>query len=86
MSTATQRKESALLWQLPILEALPDTIQKMIKRLPIYLLQDMEEIRIRENRPLMVYSNGREYFVSQEGTISSRRDTAYQITADDTQH
>ena len=85
MSTATQRKESALLWQLPILEALPDTIQKMIKRLPIYLLQDMEEIRIRENRPLMVYSNGREYFVSQEGTISSRRDTAYQITADDTQ-
>jgi stage III sporulation protein AA len=55
------------------------------KKAAFYLLQDMEEIRIRENRPLMMYSNGRDYFVSQEGTISSRRDTAYQITADDTQ-
>lgn len=84
MSTATQMKESELLWQLPILEALPDTIQKMIRRLPTGLLQDLEEIRIRENRPLMVHSHGRDYFVSKDGGAGSYQAAAYQVTADDT--
>ncbi len=84
MSTLIKEKESTLLWQQSILEALPSTIQKIINKLPYHLLHGLEEIRIRENRPLMIHSNGRDYFVTKEGGCVNNPTTSYWVTADDT--
>ncbi len=84
MSKILKMKESDLSWQEPVLEALPQEIQDMIKGVPLSLRQDLEEIRIRENRPLMVHGHGKDYFVCRDGSISSRAEQAYHINQEDT--
>ena len=84
MSASYETYDSALMWQEPVMEALPDHIRKMIKGIPKALRQDLEEIRIRENRPLMVHSHGRDYFVYKDGSIGSNNEIAYRVTAEDT--
>ncbi len=84
MSRILKMKESDLSWQEPVLQALPQEIQGMIRRIPLNLLQDLEEIRIRENRPLMVHSQGKDYFVSKDGNINFRSEGAYHISQEDT--
>lgn len=84
MTLLPQMKDSTLEWQEAIFETLPDTIRKIIRSLPAPLIQDMEEINIRENRPLMVYSRGRDYFVCPDGSVCTHLERAYIVTADDT--
>ena len=84
MLDSLPKKESALHWQQPILNALPNTIQEAIRKLPFTIARDLEEIRIRENRPLMIHSHGRDYFVTKDGNIGSCAEAAYYISADDT--
>lgn len=84
MPNTLRIKESDLFWQEPVLNALPQNIQDMIRRIPLNLRQDLEEIRIRENRPLMVHGHGRDYFICKDGNISTHTDRAYYITQDDT--
>lgn len=84
MSKILKMKESDLSWQEPVLEALPQEIQDMIKGVPLSLRQDLEEIRIRENRPIMVHGHGKDYFVCRDGSISSRAEQAYHINQEDT--
>jgi len=86
MTTITPIKEPDLIWQEPVLEALPDNIQRMIKGIPTDVRQDLEEIRIREDRPLMVHSHGRDYFVCRDGSITSQMESAYQATCQDTRN
>lgn len=86
MASITQIKEPELIWQEPVLEALPENIQKMIRGIPSGIRQDLEEIRIRENRPLMVYSHGRDYFVNRDGSVTSHSETAYLATSHDTRN
>jgi len=68
----------------PIVDALPDNIRKMILSINPTILEGLEEIRIRQNRPLMVYSRGRDYFLCTDGRVVTHhpRD-AYIVTADD---
>ena len=84
MSKILKMKESDLSWQEPVLEALPQEIQDMIRGVPLSLRQDLEEIRIRENRPLMVHGQGKDYFVCKDGSISPRAEQAYHINQEDT--
>jgi stage III sporulation protein AA len=86
MASITQIKEPELTWQAPVLEALPVNIQRMIRGIPSNLRQDLEEIRIREDRPLMVHSRGRDYFVSSDGSVSSYSESAYLATGQDTRN
>ncbi len=84
--TQTKIRELELGWQEPVLEALPENIRKMIRGIPISLRQDLEEIRIRENRPLMVHSHGRDYFICSNGSITSQFNIAYHPTSEDTRN
>jgi len=84
MNYSLKKSESELFWQQPVFESLPDNIQNIIKRLPFYILKDLEEIRIRENRPLMIHCHDMEYFVSKEGNIVHCPEAGYFVTADDT--
>lgn len=80
----TALKGSAFEWQKPVLETLPIHIKAMIEALPNPVLKDLEEIRVRENRPLMVCSRGRDYFVNNEGRLVQTADASYIVTHDDT--
>jgi len=44
----------------------------------------VEEIRVREGRPLMIHGGGREYFVRQDGLPTSNQDEGYLVTRQDT--
>ena len=83
MVTITPIKEPNLIWQEPVLEALPDNIRGMICGIPIDIRLDLEEIRIREGRPLMVYSHGKGYFVCKDGKLTAHMESAYRATDKD---
>lgn len=85
-NTQAKIRDLDLSWQDPVLEALPENIKIMIKGIPTSLRQDMEEIRIRENRPLMVHSHCRDYFICSNGRVTSHFDAAYHPTAEDTRN
>lgn len=69
----------------PVLQSLPDNIRKTICGIPFTILKDLEEIRIRENRPLMVYSHGKDYFLREDGEPTVNPANAYYVTSRDTQ-
>lgn len=80
----TQTKEPDPAWQEPVLETLPENLQRIIMGMPASIRRDLEEIRIREHRPLMVYSHGRDYFVCGDGSIAANADSAYKPSDIDT--
>mgnify|MGYP001157837894 FL=1 len=69
----------------PVLDALPDNLRKIICTIPFTILKDLEEIRIRQNRPLMVYSRGKDYFIRENGEPTLNPLEAYCISSRDTQ-
>ncbi|MBT1279818.1 stage III sporulation protein AA [Thermoanaerobacter sp. CM-CNRG TB177] len=66
-----------------VLYALPPSVREVITKIPDDLLQEVEEIRLRVNRPLTVYLKNEEKFVSKEGTISFSPSLAYIVTSED---
>lgn len=77
------RKHEAA-WKRVILEALPENIQNIIGVTPPEIAAGLEEIRIREGRPLMVYSSGKSYYLRHDGRPSLSPDQAYWVTCQDT--
>ncbi len=68
----------------PVMKALPDNIKKIILSISPDILNELEEIRIRQGRPLMVYSHGRDYFLCKDGGITYNQNSAYIVTQEDT--
>ncbi|EGD52272.1 stage III sporulation protein AA [Thermoanaerobacter ethanolicus JW 200] len=66
-----------------VLYALPPSVREVITKIPDDLLQEVEEIRLRVNRPLTVYLKNEEKFVSKGGTISFSPSLAYIVTSED---
>lgn len=52
------------------LTVFPDKIQSMLLQLPVTLFSGLEEIRIREGRPLEINTNGTYYFLTDEGHVT----------------
>ena len=67
-----------------ILPSLSIDIRKIIERIDIKFLSILEEIRIRENRPLMITLNNRDFFVRNDGKLISTDNGAYIVTNQDT--
>lgn len=53
-----------------IYPVLTDNIASLLKKIPIDDIKDMEEIRLRGERPLMISKCSRDYFVKRDGTVS----------------
>ncbi|AIS52368.1 stage III sporulation protein AA [Thermoanaerobacter kivui] len=66
-----------------LLAALPPMVRELIKKIPPNLLEEVEEIRLRAYKPLMVYVGNEEKFVSMEGIVTSSASTAYIVTKED---
>lgn len=60
-----------------VFDVLPVTIHKLIKALPSSVQAGLEEIRIRENRPLEVIYQGQYRFVSEDGELLEEAGSAY---------
>lgn len=73
-------------WKEVILYAFPENLRAMIEGLPSAILDRLEEIRIREGRPLVVHGGCRDYFIDRNGNIVPRADKGYFITRRDTRH
>ena len=66
-----------------ILEALPLNIREIIMNIPKTQGAAMEEIRLRINRPLMIYANNEDIHLDPRGEIVKDRAKSYMVTATD---
>jgi stage III sporulation protein AA len=66
-----------------ILLCLASNIRNIIKKIPYHILQPVEEIRLRVNKPLMLYDNKMGWFVTQEGQFSEDEFCGYMVTQND---
>jgi len=78
-----QKTEGLEYYFQPVLDALPDNFRKMIMSVSKEILRELEEIRVRQGRPLMVYSRGRDYFLCPDGSVSRYPKKAYVVTDQD---
>ncbi|KAB3527700.1 stage III sporulation protein AA [Alkaliphilus serpentinus] len=58
-------------------------IRAAIKALPIDFKRDLEEIRLRINRPLMVYGGNKDYFLASDGRLLRNSQGAIMVTRKD---
>jgi stage III sporulation protein AA len=66
-----------------ILPFLPANIRNMVAVLPDEVKEQVEEIRIRQGRPLVVGISSTGTFIKINGSLTSRVPEAYQVTPDD---
>lgn len=66
-----------------ILEALPLDIRNILIRLPSKYTIDLEEIRLRVNRPLMISLKNKDFFISKNGDIAFDLSKSYITTKED---
>ncbi|NBI27559.1 stage III sporulation protein AA [Chengkuizengella marina] len=66
-----------------IIHMLPETIRNIIERIPSSIIQNIEEIRIRENRPLEIGYSGKYSFISSQGRMLNSSMEAYLPTHQD---
>ncbi len=70
-----------------LLPVLPAHLREILGRIPAEVLKNLEEIRLREERPLMLVYGGRDGFVTPRSTIQElpgEPDPAYITTREDT--
>ncbi len=70
-----------------LLPVLPAHMREILGRIPAEVLKNLEEIRLREERPLMLVYGGRDGFVTPRSSIQElpgEPDPAYVITREDT--
>lgn len=56
-----------------IFERLPDDLARSFRGLPERIMDGLEEIRFRVNRPVVAYSGGREYEISRRNELTVTR-------------
>ncbi len=65
-----------------VLQLLPAELQQLLSKLPVHVLDKLEEIRIREGRPLEIAHDGSFGFAGPDGRLHSSAEEAYKPTAD----
>lgn len=66
-----------------LLYSLPLNIRSIIIKLSDHLKEGLEEIRLRIDRPLTVYANNQERFLSADGNVVNSPNLAYIVTNED---
>lgn len=66
------------------LSVFPDTLRRLLAKLPETMLAELEEIRVREGRPFEVNAGGRYQFLTPAGELTSIPSRAYHPDRQDT--
>jgi len=78
------RAPKAAPWR-EILSVLPPVLKEIILNLPAEVLEQLEEIRLRQGKPLIIGLPGEDRLVAPNGTLAEDGTRAYLTTADDIQ-
>lgn len=62
----------------------PEKVRALLRGLPALLLDKVEEIRVREGRPLEVNYSGKYHFLCGDGSLTQSPDEAYKPNREDT--
>ncbi len=62
-----------------IVRVLSKKLRDIVEKMKVDFLE-VQEIRIRAGAPLMVVCGGKEYFVSEDGSLGNNRNNSYEIT------
>ena len=65
------------------LELFPENVKRLLLNQPVEILESLEEVRIREDRPLEINTGGRFHFVSPSGELILRPGDAYKPSRED---
>lgn len=65
-----------------ILDYLDPEIGEALKKLPKYYRKDIEEVRLRVGKPLMLNIRGNDLFIDKDGIPSSRLDNKVKVSKD----
>ncbi|WP_048602258.1 stage III sporulation protein AA [Rubeoparvulum massiliense] len=68
-----------------VIAVLPPHLQALLHQLPTSVLDQLEEIRVRQGRPLELITSGDSHFVSVAGSFTGSVAAAYEVTAEDCQ-
>ncbi|WHH59646.1 stage III sporulation protein AA [Petroclostridium sp. X23] len=66
-----------------ILLCVSTEVRNIIRKIPGYVLEPVEEIRLRANKPLMLYDHTIGWFVTPEGKFSEDESSSYLVSQDD---
>lgn len=66
-----------------IYPVLTDRVQSLFKRIPPEDIAGIEEIRLRADKPIMIFKNGQDYFISSDGRTSHSNIRTSPITRQD---
>jgi stage III sporulation protein AA len=66
-----------------ILEYISPELSKKLWKIPDYIKKNAEEIRLRKEKPLMIFGGGTEYFLMNEGSVSKKEKGALITTHED---
>jgi stage III sporulation protein AA len=66
------------------LDLFPEPVRSMLRRLPQTVFDRLEEVRIRENRPLEINSSGEHHFLTPGGRMTLQPGEAYRPDKEDT--
>lgn len=66
-----------------LLNSLPINIRNIITKLPDYIKNQIEEIRLRVSKPLMIDINGKERYVATDGNLIDSPINVYTVTLED---
>ncbi|MFC3745697.1 stage III sporulation protein AA [Paenibacillus sp. GCM10012306] len=65
------------------LHLFPEKVRVLLKSLPLQLLSAVEEIRVREGRPLEINYSGKYHFLSGDGSLTQKPGEAYRPDRED---
>ncbi|WP_154659178.1 stage III sporulation protein AA [Paenibacillus massiliensis] len=66
------------------LDFIPEPLNMMLRKLPATLFERLEEVRVREQRPLEINAGSEHYFVTEDGRITHEEPEAYKPGREDT--
>jgi stage III sporulation protein AA len=66
-----------------VLKYMPKEIKAMIEKMQPLLLESMEEVRLRQSKPLILYGGGREYLIDKNGQLVFDVRNSYHCTLED---
>jgi len=66
-----------------ILEYLGGELQKILKNVDKNFFEEIEEIRLRVNKPIIIHKNNQEHTVTKNGNVTSDISLGYRVTESD---